>query len=313
MKMNADIKKVIPAIPGVIAFFLSSLYPVFDPLFLALLFGIVTGWIFKGGDFEEYTEKMLSVVLPAGIVLYGFKAKIPASNLPVKVVALTTFSAFMMGLFVYIFSKIIKIEEDLSLLLACGTAICGASAITILSSIIKPKRENFSAAILVITVVGLTGVIVYPAILHILKLSFKEYALLCGATLHQTGLVESATRPFGDVLAREALSIKSIRIALISVIALIVSLFYSEKRFYVPWYIFSFLVVSMISSFMVPSSIVRVVEPLSTLAFSITLSCIGLCVSISEVQKVGIKPLIASYAGWLFALIIFLLALISTF
>ncbi len=294
-------KKLAIVLPGLLAWIVSLVLPVLDALFLALLFGIATSAVFKGEELKKDSERMLAVTLPAGIVLYGFKARIP-SHVPLSVVAITTFSALTMGLFVYFFAKALKVENRLSVLLACGTAICGASAITVLSSIVKPKKEEFSAAILVITVVGLTGVILYPAIRHVFNLSNYEYAVLCGATLHQTGLVETATRPFGEAIMREALSVKSIRIALISVAALILS----KKRFYVPWYIFAFVVVSALSSFMLPLSTVKMVEPLSTLAFSLTLSSIGISVSISDVQGVGVKPLLSSYAGWLLALLIVL-------
>ncbi len=296
--------------PGVVAYAISRAFPVFDPLFLALMFGIIVSSVFPR-KLDGVAEEVLSVVLPAGIVLYGFRARIPSPHIPVKVVALTAFSALTMGIFVYFFARMLKVENRLSVLLACGTAICGASAITILSSIVKPRKGDFSAAILVITVVGLTGVIMYPALQHVLKLSSYGYAVLCGATLHQTGLVEAATKPFGEKLVREALSVKGIRIALISVAALVTSLVYSEKRFYVPWYIFAFLVVSILSSFMIPEGVVKLVEPLSTLAFSITLSSIGVSVRVPEVQDAGLRPLLASYAGWFFSLALFLVALTS--
>ncbi len=296
--------------PGVLAYIVSRIFPVFDPLFLALMFGIVVGSIFPE-KLDRVAEDVLSLALPAGIVLYGFRARIPSSHVPLKVVALTAFSAFTMGIFVYFFARTLKVENKLSVLLACGTAICGASAITILSSIVRPRKGDFSAAILVITVVGLTGVIMYPALQHVMGLGSYGYAVLCGATLHQTGLVEAATKPFGEKLVREALSVKGIRIALISVAALVTSLVYSEKKFYVPWYIFAFLVVSVLSSFMIPGDAVRLVEPLSTLAFSVTLSSIGVSVRVSEVQDVGLRPLLASYLGWFLSLALFLVALMS--
>jgi len=303
---------VLVIVPGMLAYTVSCLFPVFDALFLSLLFGIIAGSVFRGEQIKISAERALSIALPAGIVLYGFRVRIPApSQIPVEIIALTTFSAMIMSFFVYVFSRLLKVEKKLSVLLACGTAICGASAITILSSIVKPRKDEFSASILTITVVGLTGVIFYPAIWHILSLSAKEYAALCGATLHQTGLVEAATRPFGENMMREALSVKGIRITLISVAALAASMKYSEG-FYVPWYIFAFLVISVLSSFMIPQQAVKFMEPLSTLAFSVTLASIGVSVRVSEVQRVGIRPLLASYTGWAFALSLFLLALKST-
>jgi uncharacterized integral membrane protein (TIGR00698 family) len=286
--------------PGIGAYLVSCIYPALDALFLALIFGISLGSFLNNLKIRHLSEKSLAITLPLGIVLYGAKIKIPLpSDFPPQVIVLTIFSTLLMGAAVFLFAKKFGVGEKLSLLLACGTAICGVSAITIVSSIVKPKKEEFSAAIIVITVVGLTGAILYPFLGYHLGLSPEYYAILSGATLHQTGLVEIASLPFGNYVMQEGLAVKGLRIALISVVTLLISFIYAENRFYVPWYVVTFLIVAFLSSFVLTPEIVKVIEPLSTIAFSITLASIGLSVNIRDIQRVRLSPSLLLMAGGL--------------
>lgn len=311
---NLKIKKifgiVLIASPGIAAYLVSSLYPPLDALFLALIFGITFGTLIDNKEIKELAEKSLAVTLPVGITLYGANVKFPLpGDFPARVIVLTSISAILMGVAVYVFAKKFKIGEKLSLLLACGTAICGVSAVAIISPLIKPKKEEFSAAIIIITVVGLTGAILYPSLGYLLNIPSSSYAIMSGATLHQTGLVKIASMPFGYEVVQEALEIKGIRIAMITVVALVVSLLYAEHRFYIPWYVVGFLVVAFLSSFTLTPDIVKSIKPLSTIAFSITLASIGSAVNIRDIQNMRMSPLIAAYVGWSVSVAVILLLL----
>ena len=297
-------------VSGILAYAISVLYPQFDALFLALIFGVFASSFFDEQS-KEVAEKVLSITLPIGIAMYGANIRL-SSEVPYHFVIIATFSALLLGSFVYIFSrKVFNINKRLALLLSCGTAICGASAIAILASLVKPKKEEFSTAIIVITIVGLTGALILPYLYHVFSLSLKQYALLCGATLHQTGLVEIATKPFGAEVVRDALEIKGVRIALIAIVAFFASISYSEHRYYVPWYIAAFLIISYFSSFIIPPSIVNVLRPISTIAFSITLASVGFSANLRDIQRMRFDPLVAAYAGWMCAfLIIFSLVVV---
>lgn len=287
---------------GILAYGISSVYPPFDALFLSLIFGVFSNTFFDE-SYKEDAEKFLSIMLPIGIAMYGANIKLNA-ELPSNFVAIAVVSAVMLGTFVYTISRyVFSINSRLSFLLSCGTAICGASAIAIVASLTKPRKEEFSTAIIVITIVGLTGAVVLPYIYNVFYPPIEKYALLCGATLHQTGLVEIATKPFGETVVRSALEVKGVRIALIAIVAFFVSLSYSEHRYYVPWYIAAFLVLSYFSSFM-PHGILNVLRPASTIAFSITLASVGFSVNIRDIQNMRFDPLVAAYAGWICAFLI---------
>lgn len=288
---------------GICAYIISVVDPAFDALFMALLLGIIFGSFF--GEFfgeqkkENIAQKALSIALPIGIILYGANVAYPyGGELPYNYILLAVFSAFLLCSTVYYIARLNKLNRKFATLLACGSGICGASAIAIITPIIKPRKEDFSASLIVITIVGLTGAVIYPSLVYIFNLPIYKYALLSGTTLHQTGLVQIATTPYGQDLVNFALEIKAVRIALIAVAALVVSFFQSERRFYIPWYIVAFIVLAFLSANVLPRGIIEFLQPLSTLAFSITLAAVGFSVNLTEIQNVRLTPLFAAYLAW---------------
>jgi len=183
---------------GLLAYLVSLADPAFEPLFLALTFGIIAGNLQKDEDKKKIAEKYVPVILPVGITLYGVNINIPyLGEFHPKVVAVTLISASLIFLAVFWISSRLKLGRQMSILLACGSRICGVSAIAIISPLIKPKKEEFSAAIMIITAVGLTGAILYPSVAHFTDMSPEKFAVLSGATLHQTGIVKISSQLFG--------------------------------------------------------------------------------------------------------------------
>lgn len=290
------------------AYLISIANPALEPLFLALVFGIIAGNLQKDGEKGKIAERYVPVLLPVGITLYGVNINIPyLGGFHPEVVAATLISASLIFLAVFWISSRLKLSKQMSVLLACGSGICGVSAIAIISPLIKPKKEEFSAAIMIITAVGLTGAIIYPTIAHFTNISPEKFAVLSGATLHQTGIVKISSQLFG--VEEEALAIKGIRIAMIALVVLVLSIIYSESRFYVPWYIVSFLGVALFSSTYLPSGIVQSLRPLATVMFATTLAAIGYTVNVGKVQRAGIRPLIAAYAGWMVGVVFIMLVI----
>ncbi len=296
---------------GGLAYFISKIDPGFDPLFFALFIGILAGFAYRGRNKDLISQKALSVTLPFGIVLYGTNIVFPKEvEIPPIYIGITLLSAILLGSTVYFLARLNGIDEKFATLLTCGNAICGASAIAIISSIINPRKEEFSASIIIITIVGLTGAVIYPSLYYLTGITGAKYAILSGATLQQTGLVKIATKPFGEELEALALGIKAVRIAMIAVATLIVAFFYSKSRFYVPWYVVAFILMAFLSQDILPEVVVTTLQPLSTFAFALTLASIGFSVNQVDIQNVRLTPLIIVYMGWLFSTL-FILSIIS--
>jgi uncharacterized membrane protein YadS len=105
--------------------------------------------------------------------------------------------------------------------------------------------------------------------------------------------------------------VKGVRIALIAIVAFLISVVYTKHQYYVPWYIAAFLIVSYFSSFILSENVLRILKPLSTIAFSITLASVGFSVNVKNIQNMRFDPLFAAYAGWLIAFILIFILVVG--
>ncbi|MET1124242.1 MAG: putative sulfate exporter family transporter [Archaeoglobaceae archaeon] len=286
---------------GVVSFVISRANPAFSPLFNALILGIVLGY-FVEQETKEVAKRLIGVMLPISVALYGFNMSMEPPKITGKILAAELLVVFTIFCSVYSASRFLRLGQKMSVLLSCGAGICGVSAIAIVAPIIKPRREEFSAAIIVITVVGLTAALIYTSMF---KLGIVEkLAFLAGSTLPHTGLVKIATSPFGAEVESTAMAIKAVRIAMIAVVALILSLFYTEKKFYVPWFVMAFVATALIGSYL--GEVASPLKNLSTILFASTLALIGTTVEVDEIYRVGARPLVAAYVGWLVSFAVFI-------
>lgn len=286
---------------GSIGFAVNSIDSGLDALFIAFFLGIITGYFIKKEE-KDCANRILKLMLPIAIALYGFNIYSPTLNADLEKILATIAISLAIFTSVYVSSLKLGSSRDLSILLSCGSGICGLSAIAIISSIIKPKKYEFSSSIIAITVIGLICTIFYPLIA---KLLFPEKLyFLAGSTLPQTGLVKIASSVFGSEEIERALSVKSIRIAMIAVVTFVISFIYSEKRFYVPWFVVAFLTTAFLGSYFGTPEFLRI---LSTTIFASTLAGIGMTVELKEIYRVGLKPLLAVSIGAMTSLMIFIL------
>ena len=145
--------------------FISRLKPGYDFCLKRLLkLGIILlGIRLSLIDFVQYGSKALIVVIPC-ILITIFLVK----SLSIK----------------------FKIPEKLSLLIAVGTSICGATAIAALAPSIKAKKTEITYAIANITVFGLFAMFFYPIISNIIFLNDAlSVGLFLGSSIHETAQV----------------------------------------------------------------------------------------------------------------------------
>lgn len=289
---------------GSIGFSVNYLDPGLDALFVAFILGIFTGY-FLEKETKEIVNRILRLLLPVSIALYGFNIYVPIAMVELEKVALTLLLASIIFFSVFAISRKLGNSKELSILLSCGSGVCGLSAIAIVSPIVKPKKEEFSTAIIAITVVGLLCTILYPPLAK--SLFPDKFYLLAGSTLPQTGLVKIATSVFGGEEVAKALSVKAIRIAMIAIVAFVLSFLYSEKSFYVPWFIVAFLMTAFLSSYFGESAFI--LKSVSTILFASSLAGIGVNVELRDIYRSGFKPVFAVVCGILISIAVFLLVL----
>jgi uncharacterized integral membrane protein (TIGR00698 family) len=294
---------------ALIAYLISFHYPSLDALFLALFFGMGMRVLIGGEAISKNAiDTSIKFFIPSGIVLYS--ANIPfyvfGATSSLRIVEIFWIVALYFAVIMAV-GSILRMERRLTALLATGSAICGASAIAIISPLIKARREETSIAIMIITAVGLTGAMIYPILKDLLRISDAGYAFLCGATLHQTGLVKIASSYAGEGVQSSALAFKGVRISLIALAAVAVP-YFLERRPAFPLFIAGFLVLSFLFSFVEGlRSVAVLVSPFATFAFAVAMASIGLSIDMQSLHRARLRYLNLAYAAWLVVLIFVLL------
>lgn len=80
----------------------------------------------------------------------------------------------------------------LAILLAAGTAICGASAIAATAPGLRARAEETAYAIACVALIGLLATIFYPALLQALLVDAEQVGLVMGVAIHDTAQVTAA-------------------------------------------------------------------------------------------------------------------------
>jgi uncharacterized integral membrane protein (TIGR00698 family) len=314
---------------GAAAYYISSFSNSLDALAVAILLGLATRVILGRAKWLEPGARVgVKIFIPIGIMLYGVNLDFSrVASLPIGTITLTILCMLVFYILIFWLNALWQLPSDTSELIASGSAVCGASAIAVLSPAVDAEPEDTSISLLVVTAIGLLGVMFYPIIKDILGLSDTAYAVFSGATLHQTGLVRVALSSVDQATADYGMAVKTIRIVMLAGVSVVTGLLhsnvnmenadsenlsrdlpllYSLRRV---WFLLPFILLGILVSF-VPnaSSILSPIKPWATLSFSIGLGSIGLMVDIESVLNAGSRPLLVGFIGWIGVVIFFLFA-----
>ncbi|MCL6106012.1 MAG: putative sulfate exporter family transporter [Actinobacteria bacterium] len=313
-----------------------------DPLATSLILGIVLGNVLgPGAAIKPGVRFTASLFIPIGIILYGTMLHFDMlSGLPGFAIAAILLGMATFYLVILLGGRMLKVDAGTGLLIASGSAICGASAIAVLAPVAGAHSKDTSMAVIVITTVGLTGAILYPLICDFLSMSTMSYGFFCGSTLQQIGIVKLAASHLGREAGKIAVTVKMVRIAMLAPIMMIlapaVSLASGKARGAVPgveepraparsmsvmrlaarraWFVPVFVCMAFLSSFVQPvMNAGPVLRPVATITLSLALASIGLAVDFDSIKSSGSKPLLLGFAGWAIAAGFFLFVTMPLF
>lgn len=320
------ISRVWAVLPGFIAsiiigfaiWYASALVSWIDPLVAGILFGIILRSIIGQRKFLEqgldWTPKAL---IPPGIILYGAHL-----SFGFDVVSPQIWLQLLVGLVIVVWlartvGKWLKIPDPTSMLLAVGTAICGASAIVIAADTVRAEKRDTTTSLVVITIWGLIGLALLPLLASRWDMNSADQALLYATTLHQTGLVKTAAAMAGGDVPSIAIAIKTARIfTIIPLLFIVGTLAYlpimgthvdrSSYKVRIPWYLWAFVISGLCFNF-IPQLAVYTppAHIINTIIWTMAMVSIGLTVDARTVLGSIGKPLLAGLIIWLGLLMVF--------
>lgn len=272
----------------------------FDSLVISILVGMFIGNLFTRHDsLRSGIEGVISVLLPAGIALYGTQVGFSQMDGSLILLILLVFLA-LFGL-TLLLARVFNINRKTAVLLASGLSVCGATAVAVISPLIGARREDTSVSIISLVMLGLTGMIFYPIISDLFSLTRGEFNFLAGTTLPMLGQVKVAAASACPECVDEAVKIKLIRISflLFLVTAAIFLSGKEEKKVRVPWFILVFLAGAVVvNTTGVLDPFLGQLKTLSGFCLSAGLAAIGYCVDFDAVIDEGITPLGVLFLAW---------------
>jgi len=282
------------------AFILLCFLPFVSPA-LALGCGIVLSLLgFKSGSIHNYTSK----ILQASVVLLGFGMNLTdviAASKSGFVETVVSVSLVMAG--GILLGKLIKVEKNVTLLIASGTAICGGSAIAAVSPILGSKDYQNSFALIVVFVLNAIALLLFPFIGHQLGLSQEVFGNWAAIAIHDTSSVVGAGAAYGEKALQIATTVKLIRALWIIPLSLIIAMFSKKDKqqsIKFPWFIL-FFVLAIVFANLFPSLQTSYVHFtwLGKRGMLVALFLIGSNITYSEIKQSGFKSFALGISLWI--------------
>ncbi|KKB44568.1 YeiH family protein [Bacillus thermotolerans] len=298
---------MIAAVAGLIARL--PFFEIMGIMILSILIGMV--WKNTAGvklDYQPGIQFSNKVLLRAGIILLGFRLNLLDIAAAGYAVLLTDalVIAFTMS-FILLLGKVFRLNKYLTVLIAAGTAICGAAAILAVAPIMRGKQEYTAIAVSCIAILGTVGALMYIFLFPHLPITKHEYGILTGATLHELAHVVAAAVPGGAESSESAVLVKLGRVLLLIPVALLISMLVNRKELAekglkslpIPWFIFGFLLASFVNTLApIPEQVIAVLLLLSTYLLAMGMAGLGLNVNYRDFSKEGIKPVAVAVIGF---------------
>ena len=241
-------------------------------------------------------------VLRVGVVLLGMRLSVDQLGdlgLPVIGVIAATVIATFFG--TQALGRRLAVSGPLSLLIATGYSICGASAIAAMESTSDAEEEEVAAAIGLVTLAGTIAMFAVPAIGSTLSVTDEQFAIWAGASIHDVAQVVAAGATRGPEVLAAAVVVKLTRVLLLAPLVAGVSVVRqrderansSSKPPLVPGFVAGFIVlVAVRSAGFVPDMVIDTVATLERMVFAVALVGLGAGVRINRLRQLGGAPLV---------------------
>ncbi len=213
------------AVCVVVAYIVNQLFTTISPLVVAVAVGaVLTNMRMVPERCRPGLRWSTKRLLRIGIVLLGFRLALddivklgaPALGVVLGVVALTFTGTQWLG-------KRLGISRGLSLLVATGFSICGASAVAAMEPLADASEEDVAFSIALVTLCGSLAIITLPGIGHLLGLRADVFGSWVGASVHDVGQVVATASTSGPKALSAAIVVKLTRVALLAPMVAIVS------------------------------------------------------------------------------------------
>lgn len=279
------------------------------PVVLGILVGMVFGNTLPATVLDRLkpgSAFAVTYILRTAIIFYGFRITfqnildVGAPGLLVSVIMVT--STLLLG--VLLGKKLFRMDPDLALLTASGSAICGAAAVCATESVARAEQHKSIVAISTVVLFGTISMFVYPALYHtgVLNMSPDVFGIYIGGSVHEVAQVVVAGNAVSESAANSGVIVKMTRVMLLLPVLVVLGFFMMRKskasgsaevsKFPVPYFVLGFILVAGINSLNLFSE--EVVEKINigdTFLLTIAMCALGMGTTFAKFREAGTKPI----------------------
>jgi uncharacterized integral membrane protein (TIGR00698 family) len=279
---------------------LCTLLPWTSPA-LALCLGITYGLTFAN-PWPETSANISRKLLQAAVVGMGFGVPLQEVWRVGSHSFFITLAGILFTLSVgWLLGRLLQVGHTTSILVACGTAICGGSAIAAIAPAIRAKHDESAVALATVFTLNAVALLLFPFIGHQLGMAQHQFGIWAGMAIHDTSSVVGAAASYGQQALDTATTVKLTRAMWIAPVALCFGLFsHCDKRAKIPLFIVAFIGAATLHSALPQWQ--PLWQQLATIArqtLIVSLFFIGTGLNRTLLRRVGIRTFMQGIILWI--------------
>lgn len=280
-----------------------------SPLVVGIMLGIVFANTIRNKIPSTWLPGILfsaKTLLRIAIVFYGFRitfqqiASVGLEGLSLSVIMLS--STMIIGIIVGV--KLLKLDKHTAILIASGSAVCGAAAVLATEDVLKSEPHKTAIAVGTVVLFGTISMFLFPIMFRsgILNMDFNQFGLYVGSSVHEVAQVVAAGGAIDSVSSDTAVIVKMTRVMLIAPMLLVLGLFlakaksavtHKKTKLVVPWFAVLFIVVAGFNSLdLLPIQVVSTINVIDTFLLTMAMTALGMETHLAKFKQAGLKPVL---------------------
>lgn len=252
--------------------------------------------------------------LRLGIILLGFKLNlVDLAQAGVKTISLAVVVVTGTIILTYNIARKLGVSQQLAILSASGTGICGAAAVMGISPQIQvdeehaeQKREDEVLAVAIVAILGTVFTLIEIGIKPLLHMTPTQFGVMAGGSLHEIAHAVATGGAGGPVSLDTAIITKLSRVLMLAPAALIIGIWYQhqtnkngaqsgKQKLPIPWFMAGFIIASVIGTFApLSDAALSWLVKLAYLVLGMAMAALGMSVNFNVIFKRGKNAFLAA-------------------
>ena len=273
---------------------------------LALVFGSTFAIILKIP--ENYINKSIGTTfLQIGIIIIGLTMsasnalEVTAKYFPyISIFVLLVLSAGAL------LANLLKVDKKIGILIASGTAICGATAMAAVAPLIQAKPRDLLVSLAIIFIFNAIAIGIFPIIGSSIGMSNEQFGAWIAMAIHDTGSVMGAAMAYGGDTIEAAATLKLGRTVWLIPLIVILGTFYKDKsnsKIKLPIFILVFVIAIIAGTALnLNQQNLLFLDFISDTFLVAALFCIGTQINSESIKEIDSKTFLLALGLWIIAL-----------